>query len=209
MKLLKTIKWETFLKGIMYILMGVVSLVIPDTMVRTFGYVIGVALILAGAVSMISYLIRDARQNYYHNDFMYGLLGIGLGCFVLYRVDWIVSLIPVLLGVMVLVSGASKLQDVIDMKRLESGNWIVMLVLAVLNLVFGFVLIFYPFETAILFLRVVGAGLIFSGVTDTAATLYFAGRISGYPSGEEQAADGEKPEAPGGGADPDAGDGTL
>ncbi len=199
MKLLKTIKWEALLKGIMYILVGVVALVVPDTMVRTLGYALGVILILAGAVSMICYLLRDARQNYYHDDFMYGLLGIGVGCFVLYRVDWIVSVIPILLGIMVLVSGASKLQDVIDMKRLESGSWIVMLVLAVLNLAIGFVLLLYPFETAMLLLRVVGAGLIFSGVTDVAATVYFANSITSFQRKEKAAmAEEEKKASPAG-----------
>lgn len=180
MKLLKQIKWDMLLMGVLYILLGIVALVIPETMERLLGFLIGVVLIIAGAVSMISYLLRDAHQNYYHNDFLHGLLGILLGIVVLYKVEIIISLVPFLLGTLVLVSGLSKLQDVIDLKRLEYGNWIFMLVLAIINIVLGLILIFNPMAAAELLFRLLGVGLIFSGITDCATTLYFAGKIRNY-----------------------------
>lgn len=175
------------LKGIMYTILGIVALVIPETMMTVLGYFIGIVLIVAGAVSMISYLLRDAYQNYYHNDFLYGLFGIGAGIVVLYNVQKVVGMVPVLLGVLILVSGASKLQDVIDMVRLNYGNPIVMLVLAAVNLVLGFVLIFHPFEAVALFFKLIGIGLIFSGVTDAFITVYFARRVCAYRKAAEEA----------------------
>lgn len=180
MKLLKQIKWDTLFMGVLYILLGIVALVIPETMEKLLGFLIGVVLIVAGAVSMISYLLRDAHQNYYHNDFLHGLLGILLGIVVLYKVDIIISLVPFLLGTLVLVSGLSKLQDVIDLKRLEYGNWIFMLVLAVINIILGLILIFNPMAAATLLFRLIGIGLIFSGLTDCVTTIYFAGKIRNY-----------------------------
>lgn len=180
MKLLKQLKWDALFMGVLYILLGIVALVIPETMERLLGFLIGIVLIIAGGVSMISYLLRDAHQNYYHNDFQHGLLGILLGIVVLYRVDIIISLVPFLLGTLVLVSGLSKLQDVIDLKRLEYGNWIFMLVLAVINIVLGLVLIFNPMAVAALLFRLLGVGLIFSGITDCITTVYFAGKIRNY-----------------------------
>lgn len=180
MKLLKQLKWDTLLMGALYILLGIVALVIPETMERLLGFLIGVGLIIAGAVSMISYLLRDAHQNYYHNDFLHGLVGILLGIVVLYKVDFIISLVPLLLGALVLVSGLSKLQDVIDLKRLEYGNWIFMLVLALINVVLGLLLIFHPMAIANLLFRLLGVGLIFSGITDCVTAIYFAGKIRDY-----------------------------
>lgn len=180
MKLLKEMKWDALLKGVLYLLLGVVALVIPEAMEKTLGYLIGIVLILAGAISMICYLLRDAYQNYYHNDFVYGLASIAVGCFVLYKVELIISLIPFLLGILVLVSGLTKLQDVIDLKRMNYGNWIFMLVLATINVIFGIVLICNPFKVATFLFRLIGIGLIFSGITDCVTTIYFAQKIKGY-----------------------------
>ena len=180
MKFFRELKWDALLTGILYILLGIVALVIPETMERTLGYLLAVVLILAGAVSMIGYLLRDAYQNYYHNDFLHGLLGIGAGILVLFKVDLIIALIPFLLGILVLVSGCSKLQDVIDMKRMGYGNWVIMLVFAVCNVVLGILLMCNPFKSAVLVFRLIGIGLIFSGVTDCFTTCFFARKIKNY-----------------------------
>lgn len=180
MKILKQIKWDAILTSVLYIVLGIVVLVAPDTMVKTLGYMIGVLLILAGAVSMICYLLREAHQNYYRNDFGFGLVGIAIGVLVLYKVEWIISLVPVILGILVLVSGCGKLQDVIDMKRMEYGNWILMLLLAAINVIFGAVLIANPFETVVFLFQLVGVGLIFSGITDCVVVIYAANKIQKY-----------------------------
>lgn len=182
-RIARELKWDALLTGILYIVLGIMSLALPETMERILGYMIGVVLIVAGAVSMISYLLRDAHQNYYHNDFLHGLIGIAAGILVLVKMEVVIGLISFLLGVMVLVSGCSKLQDVIDMKRLNCGNWIVMLVLAAVNVAFGVLLICNPFSWTILLFRLLGAGLIFSGVIDCVATVYFAARIREYLDG--------------------------
>ncbi len=179
-RLLKQMKWETLLSSALYIVLGVVALVIPDTMVKTMGYLIGILLILAGAVSMICYLLREASQNYYRNDFGYGLVSIAVGILFLYKVEWIISLVPVILGILVVASGCRKLQDVIDMKRLGYGNWVTVLILAAVNVVLGVALIVNSLDAALFFLQLVGAGLIFSGITDFATCLYLAKKAKGY-----------------------------
>ena len=174
MKMLKELKWEAILTGVLYILLGIVALVIPETMQKTLGYLIGIVLIIAGLISMVCYLLRDAREYYYHNEFVFGLVGIVVGAAVLYKVEVIISLIPFILGILVLFSGCSKLQDAIDLKRLSYGSWVGMLVVAVINIILGIVLICNPFKAAVLLFRVLGVGLILSGASDCFSTIYFA-----------------------------------
>ena len=176
-KFLKKVKWDANLTSVLYIVLGIVSMVIPLAMAKILGYLIGILLIVAGAVSMICYLLREAAQTYYRNDFLHGLVGIAVGILVLYRVEWIISLLPVLLGILVLASGCGKLQEVIDMKRMGYGSWVGMLILAAVNVIFGVVLIVNPFEWALVLFQVIGAGLVFSGVTDLAMVLFAASRF--------------------------------
>ena len=153
------------------------ALVIPETMQKTLGYLIGIVLIVAGLVSIICYLLRDARENYYHNEFVFGILGMVLGAVVLYKVEIVISLIPFILGVLVLCSGCSKLQDAIDLKRLDYGSWLGLLIVAAINIILGVVLIYNPFKAAILLFRVLGVVLILSGAGDCFSTIYFARKL--------------------------------
>ena len=164
----------------LYIVLGIVALVIPGTMVKTMGYLIGILLIVGGAVSMICYLLREASLNYYRNGFGYGLVSIAVGILFLYKVEWIISLVPLILGILVVASGCRKLQNVIDMKRMGYGNWVYMLILAAVNVVLGAALIVNSLDAALFFLQLVGAGLIFSGVTDCITCFYLAKKAKGY-----------------------------
>lgn len=189
MKMLKELKWEAILTGVLYILLGIVALVIPETMQKTLGYLIGIVLIVAGLISIICYLLRDARENYYHNEFVFGLVGMVVGAAVLYKVEVIISLIPFILGILVLFSGCSKLQDAIDLKRLGYGSWAGMLVAAVINIILGILLICNPFKAAIVLFRVLGVGLILSGASDCFSTIYFAEKLRRFKQ-EQEAVEG-------------------
>ena len=189
MKMLKELKWEAILTGVLYILLGIVALVIPETMQKTLGYLIGIVLIVAGLISIICYLLRDARENYYHNEFVFGLVGMVVGAAVLYKVEVIISLIPFILGILVLFSGCSKLQDAIDLKRLSYGSWAGMLVVAVINIILGILLICNPFKAAIVLFRVLGVGLILSGASDCFSTIYFAEKLRRFKQ-EQEAVEG-------------------
>ena len=189
MKMLKELKWEAILTGVLYILLGIVALVIPETMQKTLGYLIGIVLIVAGLISIICYLLRDARENYYHNEFVFGLVGMVVGAAVLYKVEVIISLIPFILGILVLFSGCSKLQDAIDLKRLSYGSWAGMLVVAVINIILGIILICNPFKAAIVLFRVLGVGLILSGASDCFSTIYFAEKLRRFKQ-EQEAVEG-------------------
>lgn len=189
MKMLKELKWEAILTGVLYILLGIVALVIPETMQKTLGYLIGIVLIVAGLISIICYLLRDARENYYHNEFVFGLVGMVVGAAVLYKVEVIISLIPFILGILVLFSGCSKLQDAIDLKRLSYGSWAGMLVMAAINIILGIVLICNPFKAAIVLFRVLGVGLILSGASDCFSTIYFAEKLRRFKQ-EQEAVEG-------------------
>ena len=188
MKMLKELKWEAILTGVLYILLGIVALVVPETMQKTLGYLIGIVLIVAGLISIMCYLLRDAKENYYHNEFVFGLVGMVLGAAVLYKVEVIISLIPFILGILVLFSGCSKLQDAIDLKRLGYSSWAGMLVMAAINIILGIVLICNPFQAAIVLFRVLGVGLIISGVSDCFSTIYFARKFHKFKQ-EQDAVD--------------------
>ena len=80
-------------------------------------------------------------------------------------------------GVLVLCSGCSKLQDAIDLKRLDYGSWLGLLIVAAINIILGVVLIYNPFKAAILLFRVLGVVLILSGAGDCFSTIYFARKL--------------------------------
>ncbi|MDE6129042.1 MAG: DUF308 domain-containing protein [Lachnospiraceae bacterium] len=180
MKLLRELKWKAIMYAVLYILMGIVLLLFPETTKKMLCYAVGGASVVAGVVTVCIYLFRDAAKNTYRNDFVIGLAAILLGVFLIVRVDLIIVLIPFVLGIAVMVSGFRKLQDCIDVRRMGYGNGLVLFLLALISIVHGIILIVNPFHASIVLMRLVGAGLLFCGVSDLLATMYMSRKIKNY-----------------------------
>lgn len=180
MKLLKEWKLQSTLYAVLYILLGVILLIFPETTATTLCYGLGGSTVAVGVFVVAAYLFRDVRRNAYSNDFVGGLVSILLGLFIIYKVELIISLIPFILGIAVIVSGFIKLQSCIDVRRMGYGNGLALFLLALVNMVLGVVLVLNPFDTAIVLFRIIGAGLIFSGVSDLVTSLYMAKKVKNY-----------------------------
>ncbi len=175
MKLLKELKWKSVMYAALYILMGIVLLLFPETTASILCYAVGGASVVVGAVTVCIYLFRDAAKNTYRNDFVTGLAAILLGLFLIARVDLVKALIPFVLGIAVVVSGFIKLQDCIDVRRMGCGNGLGLFLLALVSIVH-----INPFHAAILLMRLIGIGLLFCGVSDLFATIYMSRKIKNY-----------------------------
>ncbi|MBD5460083.1 MAG: hypothetical protein HDR26_03950 [Lachnospiraceae bacterium] len=182
MKLLREMKWQSLIGSAIYIIMGIVLLVFPENVMPALCYVVGIVGVVIGVFTVLAYLFRDVQKNYYRNDFTVGMVEILLGAFVLYKASEVGELIMAIMGILVVLSGIGKLQNCIDVRRMNYGTGLVFFILAVINIAFGVVLIVDPFGAARVLAMVIGAGLVFSGVTDAVATLYMSKKVKNFVS---------------------------
>lgn len=177
--MLKEMKWNMILSAALYMVLGLILLIFPATTARTICYLIAGIAIVIGLVNLVVYFTRNITRNYYRNDFVMGLMLMVLGIFVIYKVDLVIALVPFIIGLCIIVSGLFKLQGALDVQRM-GGNAVLILGLAVVNVVIGILMVINPFDSAILLYRLLGVGLLFSGLTDMASTLYLSSKMHGY-----------------------------
>lgn len=169
--MLKEMKWNMILSAALYMVLGLVLLIFPATTAHTICYLIAGIAIVIGLVNLVVYFTRNITRNYYRNDFVTGLMLIVLGIFMIYKAELVIALVPFIIGLCIIVSGLFKLQGALDVQRM-GGNAVLILGLAVVNVVIGILMVINPFESAMLLHCLLGAGLLFSGLTDMASTLY-------------------------------------
>ncbi len=167
------------LSAALYMVLGMILMVFPATTARTICYLIAGIAMMIGLVNLVVYFTRNITKNYYRNDFVMGLMLIILGIFVIYKVDLIIALVPFIIGLCIVVSGLFKFQGALDMQRM-GGNAALILGLAVVNVVIGVLMVINPFDSALLLYRLLGVGLLFSGLTDLASTLYLSSKMHSY-----------------------------
>lgn len=180
MGLLKSLKKDMVVAAVIYILVGLVLIFFPETTARTIGYTFACVLLLLGLRCIFNYMMRDVQLTFYYNDLVGAALFIISSVAVFIHVEAVVSFIPFILGVFVTISGVLKLQNAMNLKRLNTGGSITVLLLAVLNTLFGIVLILNPFNAMATLVRIIGIGLLFSGITDFITTILIAKKIRVY-----------------------------
>ena len=100
------------------------------------------------------------------NDMALGLGWIIGGAAVIIFKGLLVSLLPILFGMVMLVGGVIKIQSTLGFRRMNAGRWYLELISAAISVVLGFLILANPFSTALLLMRVIGVSLIIEGVMD-------------------------------------------
>ncbi len=172
---IKDMKKQFTLTAIFSILLGLVLVIWPDATKMAVSYLIGAALVVLGVIQVVRYFVYEVRLDLFRYDFVSGLILLGVGVFLLMRPEIIVGFLPVLLGMAIVIDGAVKIQQSMDLLRVGYRHWWLVLLLAVLALAAGVVLLVNPFEAASTLVLMIGIVLIYDGVTD----IWTISRVSG------------------------------
>lgn len=189
-----TLKWGVIISSVIYIILGVVLIAFPTTSMDVLCYIGGGAAIAIGIFFTISYFFRNPETSYFRDDLVIGVLAIMSGLVLVFKTDMVQTLVPILFGVFVTISGCRKLQDSVDLKRMGVEKWWVLLIVALVNIGLGVLLFFEPFAAELL-LILIGVGLVFSGLTDLIVTFILSNKYKHFMSATAQSAD-PQPQSP-------------
>lgn len=153
--------------------LGVILLVWPATSLLVLARIIGAVLAVGGIVMAIMCL-RDRRVVLSASMLVLAVVMIICGIVVYLHPGDLVSLIPTVMGVLVLLSGIVNLGETFTLTRQRYGRWWVSLLVALATIALGIILITKAFGVASMITRIAGIVLIFDGVSD----LWVISRIS-------------------------------
>lgn len=174
---LKSVKWNLVLAALAYVVLGVVLLVWPDTTGNVLCTLLGILLLGYGIFQIIGFFTRgDEGWGSGAVYLLVGLCAVALGVLALSSPEKVLSILPVALGAVVVVDSCMSLKRAFQLKELRMERWWVVALLAVVTLLFGLVVMFNPFQSAILVTRIVGGVLIYQGISD----LVSVSRLSYY-----------------------------
>lgn len=159
----------SFLPAIALLAAGVLLAVWPTLSKDMLSICAGIVMTLYGIILTVLYFSRDVEIGIMRNSLMRGFLFIGLGIFVIARPAFLGNILPLVLGVLLIIGSAYKMQVAFDVWRMRDKNWYLFIVAGVVMLVLGIVILLNPFKTAALLMRVVGMALALEGLLDLTA----------------------------------------
>lgn len=164
--IIQDMKHNYLINAVIMVLLGLVLVIWPHILGVLLCYLLGGALILMGAIQLIGFL-RGERLGFYNkfNMFM-GIVLVLLGIWICTQPRIVLSIIPVVVGVIVLIHGLMDIQYTLDIKKAGSDKWWIALIAAILTIVVGLLLVLNPFTAYEITMVLLGVAMIYDGGSD-------------------------------------------
>lgn len=172
--MLRHIKTGTFLLSIVYLVLGLLLLIMPETSLLWICYAFGAVVLLTGVVCLIQYARLHGHGFAAPFLLVSGVITIALGIFTLLRPEVVASVLPIVFGIFILVDGCNRIASGIELARQKGHKWWVLVLLGVFSIAVGIFLIWRPFEIAVSLVMLCGVLLVVEGALNLGCVLYAA-----------------------------------
>jgi len=157
---------------------GLILLIFPGAALTSACYCIGGVAIAAGVIRTVRYFKQDHTYPFmFQSDLIVGLLTIGLGIFMIANPSAVLTILPYVLGLMMIGCGIGNILRSIDAKNAGFMQWGVLLALAIITIVLGWVIVGNPIGASEAAVAFIGGCLLYESITDFMTTFVVSKKI--------------------------------
>ncbi len=157
------------------IILGVVLLAKPVDFINGIVVIFGIVIAVSGIFNIISYFRSPPKQAVLGTKLSEGIIALAVGIFCVFNPGWItatLSVVAVIYGIIVLLTGVVKIQWTVDLARMKDRSWKFALISSLVSVVAGVIIVCNPFTTVSVAGVVAGLVLVVEGVLDIIAVVF-------------------------------------
>lgn len=172
-EMLKKFRADMIMSALFCIVIGAIIIFWPAQTVDILCKVLAIVLIVMGAAELVSYFWNKIT---YSLSGILGLVVLLIGIWIFLKPESVVSLIPIVIGVILAIHGIQDLKLALETKKNGYEKWWSMLLMALISLLLGVICIVKAFGVVTLALQIIGVALVYDGLSD----LWIAYKASKY-----------------------------
>ncbi|MGX7265648.1 HdeD family acid-resistance protein [Enterococcus crotali] len=152
------------LRGIVYIIFGVLILINPRSVFQLAVYFISAYIAIMGVLNLYDGFRVKKATGTYGMSFLGGIVLLVIAGIVLVFAKGIVSILPIFLGLVIVIVGVTRVIQSVNLRTYVNVSWLPMLIYSVILIIAGLVLTFNPFSSLLVLFQLFGGILIFMGI---------------------------------------------
>ena len=174
------------------VILGMLLFFKSEATIIIIAYIIGAILIALGAVAIITFIKNTNNVEKNQLDIVYGVVTIIMGVLVVSTPEAIASIIPIIIGIGIVISSATKLQYSFELKSCNNPQWKATMIVSIISTICGIILLFNPFKGAVVITQVVAIFIIVYGLLDIISTIIIKKNVNAiYKAIEEEVSEAE------------------
>lgn len=147
---------SSIITSIILAVLGILLIVATEATIISISYIIGGILILLGFFGLVDYIRKIDTETKTSVDLVYGIVTVILGVLIVMNPKAIASIINYVLGIIIVISSAVKLNYAIQLKGNNNSLWKSTIIFSLITTICGLILIFKPFTGAIVATKIIG-----------------------------------------------------
>lgn len=168
----KNLKIIYIVSSILFIIIGVGMMIMPDMFIYTLYFVFGGICLLCGILRIVGYFSADLYKLAFQFGLSTGVLSVAAGLVFLCFPTEGILILQVVVGLVLLVSGVLKIQTTVEARRFGLQKWWILCIFAAVCILLGLLMIAHPFTSIRLFVRILGGILIIDELQRVFDVLY-------------------------------------
>lgn len=161
--------WPVWMAGAATLVLGLLLLIRPQLLTNLVFNVCGAGLCVFGVLNVLRYFLHKDPYEGFNWELCLGLVLLTCGIVLIVFKNALLSLLPLVFGLVLLLGGIIKLQAAFNMRRMMYARWYLTMIAAVVSGALGIVIIVNPFGTLLTLLRVIGGALCVEAIEDLAS----------------------------------------
>ena len=162
---------SSLITSIILAVLGILLIVATEATIISISYIIGGILILLGFFGLVDYIRKIDTELKTGVDLVYGVVTVILGVLIVMNPKAIASIINYVLGIIIVISSAVKLNYAIQLKGNNNSLWKSTIIFSLITTICGLILIFKPFTGAIVATKIIGAIVLIYAILNIISTL--------------------------------------
>ena len=150
---------------ILLIILGLLLILFPGIALTSIVRLGGAALLVGGLNSFGAWPRSRYEAGQSHVDKVGGIFAVLGGLYLLIRPHTLINIFPTVAGILIILGGIYNLLKAFDSRKVGYEKWQVSLLLSVITIALGFYLLYHPFRTMELLVRILGGILIYNGLS--------------------------------------------
>lgn len=170
-KIMNGIFKSSILGAISLVVLGILLIFESEATIVTISYVVGGILVAIGVLALLKFY-KEVKENADTGmDVIYGIISVILGIVVISNPKAVASIIPIVIGLIIILNSGTKLQFSVELKRNNNNLWKSTMILSLVSTLCGVLLVFNPFKGAAFITKLIGILILVYAMLDIVSTI--------------------------------------
>lgn len=183
---LKSIKTNILGSAVLCIILGVVLVIYPNTSLAIVCRAVGVIVLITGLGFLVSHMRGGIVSWFYKLDLILGAIFVILGGYILLNPLGLLSIIPIVFGVLLIYHGISDLGQALELRKYEANRWWISIIIAIITIALGILVMRNPFDTIEMLMKIIGVCLVYDGLSDLLLVGKFSRSVRKFKKYEDE-----------------------